>query len=321
MYIKIIATGIFAAVMAGHALADVPRTVPIYLSEDGHILTDAMVNGDGPYTFIVDTAAHSTVVFDDFSEEANLAELPTSQQIQVQGATGITEARLVEVGDVQMGQWAFTISRAISLPSIDHMGDVAGVLGLSELFAQPVGFALGKGQLDIYDADEAIGPAAELEGEWFAIELERRSGRFMWTTIAVNGVDIEAVIDTGARRSVINTAGAEAISADIDFSTLDGDEPIRGATDDMAEAWVLPVATVQLGERAWGGRQLTLSNPAIFRAMGRETTPTVIFGADFLAEQNFIIDPAENVLWMEKRQSAALGYLVRPTTELSSAVY
>ena len=311
---------VLATFAATHAWADAPRSVPIYMSDTGHILADATVNGAGPYTFIIDTAAGGTVVFEDFADEAGLEDIVSDQPIYVQGASGIVEARIVKMGEVQMGEWSFTIDRAFVLPTPAEghiMGQ--GVIGIGQLLAQPIGFSLAEGRLDIYDQGEAIDAATELEGEWFSIPIEQRNGGFIWTIAVVNGVPIEVVIDTGARRSTINPAGARALGIDPDTADLVEDEPIRGATAHATPAWILPVATVQLGERVWGGRNLTLADASVFHAIGRGNEPTIIFGADLLTEQNFVIDPVANVLWMQKRQSAALGYLTRPSVEHSSA--
>ena len=309
-----------AAQWAAPALADEPRTVPIHMSESGHILADALVDGDGPYTFIVDTAAGSTVVFDDFAAEAGLEDVTGGLPIRVQGASGAVDARLVRVGEMQMGDWTFPLERAVSLPSLSHLDDADGVLGADFLYRQPVGFSLGEGQLDIYDEGDPI-EAAELSGaEWFSVPIDGRGAhsRFFWTTVTINGVAIDAVLDTGARRSTINSAGARSLGINPETAVLEEDEPIRGATTHETPAWILPVATVQLGERVWGSRQLTLADLSIFEMMGRADVPTIVFGADFLAEQNFIIDPVSEVLWLQKRRSAALGFLSRPTVEFSA---
>ncbi len=305
------------------ALADAPRTVPIHMSDSGHILADITVNGAGPYTFIVDTAAGSTVVFDDFAQEAGLEDVTGDAVIRVQAASGAIDARLVRVGEVQMGDWTFPLDRAVSLPSPPHITDADGVLGANVLLAQPVEFALGEGFLNVYDEGIGLGAAANLGNDWIAVAIDQRLAAipFYWMTVVVNGVAMDAVIDTGARRSTINPAGARALGINPDTAALAEDEPIRGATADETAAYVLPVATVQLGERVWGSRHLTLADLPIFERMGRAEAPTIVFGADFLTEQNFIIDPVENTLWLKKRQSAALGFLLRPTTEVSSAIH
>lgn len=310
-----------AALWAAPALADEPRRVPIHMSDSGHILADLTINGDGPYTFVVDTAAGATVVFDEFAESAGLEPLEGHDPIMVQGASGTVEARLVRVGTVEAGEWSFALDTAISLPGPPHITDAVGVLGVNALFAQPVGFALGEGEIQIYDERESIAESQVLTGNWFSVPIDRRipQAPLYWTTVVVDGIPIDAVIDTGARRTTINPAGARALGIDPDTAALAEADPIRGATDDATPAFSLPVATVQLGERVWGSRHLTLSDLQIFDRMGRADTPTIVFGADFLTEQNFIIDPVEEVLWVMKRQSAALGFLMRPTSEVSSA--
>lgn len=314
---------LWAACGAMPALADAPRTVPIYMSDSGHILADVTIDGAGPYTFIVDTAAGATVVFDDFVERAGLEEVEGHDPIRVQGASGTVDARLVQVGQIQMGDWSFPLNHALSLPTPSHITDADGVLGANVLLAQPVEFALGEGFLNVYDEGVGLSETNGPGNDWVAVPIDQRLAPvpFYWTTLVVNGVSIDAVIDTGARRSAINPAGARALGIDPDTADLAEDEPIRGATADETPAYVLPVATVQLGERVWGGRHLTLADLPIFERMGRDETPTIVFGADFLTEQNFILDPVENTLWLKKRQSAALGFLMRPTTEVSSAVY
>lgn len=321
MRIGLVSIGASLALWAAPALADEPRSVPIHMSDSGHILTDVTINGAGPYTFIVDTAAGATVVFDEFAQSAGLAPVEGHDPIQVQGASGIVEARLVRVGNVEAGEWAFTLDTAIALPGPPHITDAVGVLGVNALFAQPVGFALGEGEIQIYEERVSIRDSQVLNDNWFAVPIDRRlpQAPFYWTTVIVDGVPIDAVIDTGARRTTINSAGVRALGIDPDTAALAEADPIRGATDDATPAYSLPVATLQLGERVWGSRLLTLADLPLFDRMGRGDTPTIVFGADFLTEQNFIIDPVEDVLWVMKRQSAALGFLLRPTSEVSAA--
>ncbi len=319
--IAVLLTVLLAGNGAAPALADAPRTVPIEMSDTGHILVNARVNGSGPYPFIVDTAAGATVLFDPVSSAAGLEDVTMDRPVIIQGVNGTSEARLVDVGTLQLGAWQVPLSRAVSIPAPSHLDDVAGVLGADILYRQPVGFSLGEGRLDIYEQGAGIDESAMPDGEWFAVPIDERGGEgvFFWTTLLVDGVAVDAVIDTGARRSAINIAGARALGSDPANATLAADEPVRGATAHETPAWVLPVTTVQLGEHVWGSRQFTLADLAIFEAMGRVGIPTIILGADFLAEQDFIIDPGENVLWVQKRRSAALGFISSPAVEFSGA--
>jgi len=315
---QVLAITAIAAFAALPALAEAPRSVPIYMSDTGHIMADAMVNGSGPFPFVIDTAAGGTVAFQAFADDAGLEEVVTDEPIYVQGASGVTEAQLVEVGDMQMGEWSFYAGQAVVLPSPADMNRAhVGVLGMQHLLVQPLGFELAEGEIQIYEPDVAI-DANDLTGDWFSVAYQPRMGGFVWTHVTIDGVEMEAVIDTGARRTTINPAAARALGVNPDGTGLEADEPVRGASNHSQEAWIVPVTTVQLGERVWGSRHVTVSDLSIFHALGRTDEPTVVFGVDYLAEQNFIIDPVANLIWMQKRQSAALGYLARRVAEFSS---
>ncbi len=54
---QILAITAIAAMAAFPAFAEAPRSVPIHTSDMGHILAEATVDGKGPYTFVLDTAA------------------------------------------------------------------------------------------------------------------------------------------------------------------------------------------------------------------------------------------------------------------------
>ncbi len=287
-----------------------PLELPVRLSEDNHLIVEAMVNDQGPYTFVLDTAAGGTVVFDRLVEAAGLAPVADMPPIQVHGASGTIEAIFVNVGEIKVGEWHMDLDRAIALPAmptLDH--EIYGILGVDVLMTQPVGFRLSEGTLALYEQGTAIDAEEDLTGQWFSVPVENRtmSGPILWTEVSVNGVAMQAIVDTGARRTTINSAGAAALGINIETANLAEDEPIRGGANHSTPAWILPVSTVQFGDRVWGSRNLTLSDPAVLSALGVAAQPTIIFGADFLAEQDFIIDPIANVIWMQARRAAALG--------------
>ena len=299
-----------ASIVAAPALAREPYQLPLRLSDDNHMIVDVLVNDQGPYTFVVDTAAGMTVVFESLVVSASLPTAANGRVVQVQGASGIIDAPFVEVGALTMGDWTVELDQAIALPNVQALTeDVAGILGNDLLMDQPVGFHLSDGLLHIYEQGVAINPEQDLTGRWFDVSYETRYGhdQFLWTEVTVNGVVIQALVDTGARRTVINSAGVEALGLDPRDSSLVDDEPIRGGTNNSTPAWVQPVSTVQFGERAWGARNLTLSDPSVLNALGVAEEPMIIFGSDFMAEQNFIIDPMNKVIWMQGRRSAAFG--------------
>jgi len=309
----VLAIGTAAAISVlwlNSAFAAPAHQLPVQLSDDNHLMVMTMVNGEGPFPFIVDTAAASTVVFDNLVDAVNLQRNPDMPLARIQGASGVTDAPIVNVGEVAVGDWQFDLPYAVALPELTSLDEeVFGILGINVLMQQPIGFQLSSGLINIYEPNSAIDPDTDLTGRWFQTSYDHRpnTGQFMWIEVAVNGVAIQGIMDTGARRTVINTAAVEALGFEGTVDNLVEAEPIRGGTNNATPAWNYLVSTVQFGERVWGSRNLTLADPSVIAALGMGDQPMIIFGSDFMAEQDFIIDPITRVIWMQGRRSAAFG--------------
>lgn len=310
------------------AEASDPFDVPIRLSSDNHLLVDTWINDEGPYPFIVDSAASGTLVFDNLTDRIALDRVESEGTITIQASGGDIKAQVVELGQLRMGGSSFDMPYTLSFASgLDTEDETYGIVGADVLYRQPVGFALSEGVLHLYPEGEAINPDTDLTGNWFSVAMTLhddapRSAGFFWVDVALNGVTMPALIDTGAQRSTINTAAAIAAGIDPANEALYADAPIRSAAPATVEAWVVPFSTLQMGQRVWASRNVSLADLPILEYFGRHDTPSMILGADFLAEQNFIVDPIGMQLWVEGRRSSALGSIVRdrPTTAAGAAV-
>lgn len=300
--------------------------VPVRLTSDNHLVIDTFVNEQGPFPFIVDSAASGTLVFDGLRARAGLEPVDTEEEFTVQAASGPVTGQAVTLGTLRIGEGEFDIPQTISLTIGEELGRSAfGIIGADVLYRQPVGFALSEGRLRLYEEDIAIDPDTDLDGNWFSVpittvEWEGKPSGFYWTDVSINGVVIPALIDTGAQRSTINSAAAERLGIDGESHSLAEDEPITSASRDAVAAYHFPIGTLQLGERIWAARSLSLADLPVFDIFVEEGEPIMLLGSDFLAEQNFIIDPIANALWVQQRRSAALGGLTTvPDTENSAA--
>ncbi len=315
----------FAACLPAEA-AD-PYDVPIRLSSDHHLLVDTWINDEGPYPFIVDSAASGTLVFNNLSDHMALDRVESEGTIMLQASGGPVEAYVVELGRVRIGSESFDMPYTLSFaPGLETTDATYGIVGADVLYRQPVGFALSEGRLHLYHEGEAIDPETDLTGNWFSVPLTERddfseSQGFYWVEVSLNGISLPALIDTGAQRSTINTAAAVAAGLNPDGAPLSEDQPIRSASPSAVAAWIVPISTLQLGRRVWASRTISLADLPILETFGLHDQPSMILGADFLAEQNFIVDPIGMQLWMEGRRTSALGSIVRtqPTTASGAA--
>lgn len=113
-----------------------PNVVAVDVLRDpsGSVLVFApvFIEGEGPFTFIIDTGASQSVVEEQLATDLGLPEVGRS--LPVVGLTGATEATLVAVDDWQVGDVPLPAGRAarLQLPSISSDSPMRRFLGLDD---------------------------------------------------------------------------------------------------------------------------------------------------------------------------------------------
>lgn len=113
-----------------------PNVVAVDVLRDpsGSVLVFApvFIEGEGPFTFIIDTGASQSVVEEQLATDLGLPEVGWS--LPVVGLTGATEATLVAVDDWQVGDVPLPAGRAarLQLPSISSDSPMRRFLGLDD---------------------------------------------------------------------------------------------------------------------------------------------------------------------------------------------
>ncbi|OYW46806.1 MAG: hypothetical protein B7Z08_12770 [Sphingomonadales bacterium 32-68-7] len=263
-----VATGLTPA-----ALPDVsPPHVEVHqvLSEPYRRMTvPVTINGMGPYRFLVDTGAQSTVLSRDLADR--LALMDRRSAILV----GMASRRSVEttlVQGVELGSRSFNIPTA-PLVEQAHIGGADGVLGLDTLQDQRV-------LLDFRNRSVTVvgdSPRAN-RGYDIVVRAQRKLGQLIITRARIDGVAVAVVIDTGAQGSTGNPKLlarmsrsrplADGTMIDINGVALTGAVRMaKSLTVDRVELQNLPV--------------LFADSPT-FHALGLQDEPALILGMEHL---------------------------------------
>ena len=161
------------------------------------LTVDVGVNGTGPYRFVVDSGADTSVIG---TRLANALHLPARQPVML---NGITESRLVDrvlVDSLQVGPSVFN---ALELPRLDERDvGAVGMIGLDALAGQRLMLDFERKKVTV---DDASLPAPRLDGEIVVVARLNR-GQLILTQVRANGVPLDAVIDTGSELTIGNTA-------------------------------------------------------------------------------------------------------------------
>ena len=155
------------------------------------------INGRGPYHFVVDSGADTSVIG---SRLARTLALPATTPVMLNGMTERTRVDRVIVDQLQLGESRIESLELPVLKEVDLGGD--GMVGIDALVEQRLRMDFETREINVEDAAR---PAPKLDGE-IVVTAHRRKGQLILTAARANGRPVDAVIDTGSEITIGNLA-------------------------------------------------------------------------------------------------------------------
>lgn len=267
----------FVTIVTGPAVAE-----PLELLPNGLAVAQVHLEGRGPYRFVIDTAATNTSLLKPYWTAVGPPPA-TAKTLTIQGAGGAATVPLIPVAKLSTAGRLFEKLEAYQLPPnpADELG-AHGILGADVLTRHVLELDASAGAWRMLDrtpaADEAL-PATP-----FVLD----AGRTPRLTVRVNGVEVRAIIDTGAARTIMNWAAAEALGV-----TRDETLPTGGTAGGVGGATALVKRRFDSLAVAGSSRadvELRVGDLPIFSALGLADGPAVIVGMDQFADRRLVID-------------------------------
>lgn len=260
---------------------------PLEILPTGHPVVLVSIDGSAPKRFVIDTAASSTTIMPKLRAAmpglvAKLSDDP------LDGAAGRSEVETAVVKEVRVAGHAFPSPELMLLPPgpTDHLG-IDGILG-ADIIAD---FAV---EMDMPGRRWRMTPrveAAMLDGMTASVPFTLDDMRAPRLNIRLNGVEVPAVLDTGARGTIINWAAARAIGLSPDSPELAKASDIKGATNHAMPSVEAPIAALTIGGAKVEGRKVRIADLSVFKVLGfTPEQPAVILGIDMFADRRFVID-------------------------------
>lgn len=156
-----------------------------------------IVDGKGPYNFVVDTGADRTVVS---RELANDLKLTPSGTATMHAMAGVSPVDMVRVPTLEVGGGRNDGFNAPAL-SREHLG-ANGLVGVDSLKGRRVIMDFKKGTMSVTGSKyrEVIEP------DTIVVTAQSRYGQLILVDCDIGGVPITVIIDSGAQSSVGNLA-------------------------------------------------------------------------------------------------------------------
>ena len=232
---------------------------------------EVRVNGRGPYHFLVDSGADTSVVGLRIARDLQLR--PGTPAI-LNGMTSTSVVNRVLVDELTLGQ---SIVRNLEVPALaerDLGGD--GMIGIDALVEQRLMMDFEK---RVIRSEDARLPAQMLDGE-IVVTARRKRGQLILTQVRAVNLPVEAVIDTGSEITIGNLALRDKLIRKNreKFFTV----AMTGVTGATVNLDLARIAELRLGSVTLRNVPIAFADVPPFRVFGLSEEPALLLGTDLL---------------------------------------
>ncbi len=229
------------------------------------------VNGKGPYRFVVDSGADSSVIG---RRLAGALALPLGREVTVNGMTGSSIVPRVLVDELGLGPVRVPDLELPVLQEADLGGD--GMLGIDALANERLMMDFEKRVITVEDASK---PPPRLDGE-IVVTARRRRGQLILTQARANGLQIDAVVDTGTEITIGNMALRDKIIRRRGLKTEN--VLVTGVTGVTVELEMARVSEIRLGSVILRDVAIAFADVPPFEVFGLSKQPSLLLGTDLM---------------------------------------
>jgi len=280
---------VVAALWTGAAQAAVLADLPYRLGGDGRILTEVTVDGQGPFRFMLDTAASRTMLYEKTRQQLNLKPAGGSL-LTVYGIANIGTAVPVKPQELRLADEAIRGLVMGVLPNDQEAAD--GVLGMDVLANYTLYLNQDSHHLQLMTPDDP----GTVWRDWPSAELAARPLKdgaiTFWTMNAsIKGTAMTTLLDMGAGMTMMNWAAAEKLGYKRTTFPNEGmPQKLRDALGTVEPVGVAKHVTIWLGGRLFPDQTVIVANAAVFGYFGLDKQPAAIAGPGLLGDRSLAID-------------------------------
>lgn len=262
-----LATSLTGAAAQAPAPVD-PAIEIIQIERDDYqrMTVSVMIQGQGPFDFLIDTGAQATVLSRALADQLQLFDRDTATLV------GMASSRKVEttpIDDFTLGSRSFYIRQA-PLVEREHIGGADGILGLDSLQDQRVLLDFHNREIAVADADQLGGNG----GYEIVVRARERLGQLIITSARLDGVQVDVIVDTGAQGSVGNMALLDRLRRNQKLENTEMTD-INGQT----LGGVVRVArALELGRASVQNFPILFADSRPFHTLGLAEKPALILG-------------------------------------------
>jgi predicted aspartyl protease len=245
----------------------------------GRIIAPVMINGQGPYSFMLDTGANQTVLSDVLLAKLQLTANP-DVRVSVSGITGSEMASSVHIDHLDAGELHLSdITLAVLAGPV--LSGLDGILGMDGLAGLRLSADLLRNRMTISHSHGRYS-----DPRYSVVAVEFLSERLLLTEAQVGRVRVKAVIDTGSMHTLGNKAMLAALINKHQEKDRSGELAQHAEVIDVTEVsqfgLIGRVSSIQLGGATVRDLDVTFGDFPIFKSWQLQDQPALLIGMDVL---------------------------------------
>lgn len=287
--------------LAGYQLTASPDSAagPTRSDRIGRVVAPILVNGRGPYRFVVDTGANRSALSQGLADELGLTSDGAGE---VHSVYGVAPAPLVRVQSLQYGQLGLA-GDVMPLLSGNVLAGEHGLLGVDGMRDRRLRMDFERNCIEIVPSSSA----RRLRG-WAAMRGELRFGHLVVIRGSINGVHVHLLLDTGSDSTLANLALRDALNARIRRNRFLEATVAYNAGQPVVLSDAIAVPRMMVGELEVRNITAYVGDFHIFRLWQLVDEPTLLIGMDVLSQaRGLAIDYGRGVVYIHVRDPLEFG--------------
>ncbi len=282
--------------------------IPYRYAYNGWITVSVSVNDQGPYDFIVDTAATLSVVFENLNTQQNFPFVDGEPR-RILGLIEANDLPPRFIGSIEVSGLAMEEVVSVVIPDWSTPRETPqGVLGLDFLGKYAVYIDPATQTIKLYDG----GAPALVDGRgWTETRLDPIIFADGTSPLYVVNARIRRqrypfILDLGASGTVINYPALRAMLKTRRVTVRTSARPTRlPQVQDLfgneARSRLVRIQSMRIGRTVWRNQIVNVFNSKVFDELGVGEEPYGLLGADVVRDRRIVIDFSANRLHIGRK--------------------
>jgi predicted aspartyl protease len=281
---------------------------PVERGRGGRMVAPVVVNGQGPFRFIVDTGANRSALSQALAERLGLVPIGTGE---VHSISGVSIAPLAVVDGFRYGGVELAAGTLPIVPAA-VLGGEDGLLGVDGMRGRRLRIDFENRCIELGSAERPIRGRG-----WTTIDGELRFGHLVVIEGRIRGQSVNVLIDTGSDSTLANPAFRNQVSGlRVSPERTDYARAYTAGTPIVLESAVL-IPRLNFAGVEVSGVTAYVADFHIFRLWGYTSEPALLIGMDVLSQTNALaIDYERGTVHFRLRDRVRTGSrLARPNNQ------